>query len=251
VKRRRRRVAEILEEEGGPQLEAWFAGLPDRYVAALEPQTIAEHVKLSRARGERPVKLAVSHTPKQGVSEVLVAAADEPGLLARIAGAMLANRIDIMAAQIHTREGGGGEALDVFLVKYKDDDARFVRLEEDLGGLLEGKQTVEALIQARRPRSTLKPRFTPEVATEVEIDNDVSRDFTVLDVYTQDRLGVLYAITHTLTDLGLDIVLSKVATEAERVADIFYVKGEGGKVTDPARLGEIAARLRAALAELK
>ena len=189
------------------------------------------------------------HSPKKGTSEVLVAAVDEPGLLSMIAGAMLANRIDILSAQIHTRQGG--EALDVFQVAYREDTARFARLEEDLLRVLAGPQTVEALIAARRPRSGLRPRVTPAVPTEVELDNDVSRDYTVIDVYTQDRLGVLYAITRTLSELGLDIALSKVATEAERVADIFYVRGEAGKITDPARQTEIVTRLRAALAELK
>jgi [protein-PII] uridylyltransferase len=248
VKRRRRRVAELLEDVG-PELEGWLAGLPDRYFAALEPQTIAEQVKLSRDRGARAAAVAVSHSPKKGVSEVLVAAGDEPGLLSKIAGVMLANRIDIMAAQIHTREGlsGAREALDVFHVKYKKDDARFGRLEEDLLRVLGGAQSVEDLIAARRPRSTLRPRVTPEVPTEIAIDNEVSRDFTVIDVFTQDRLGVLYAITRTLSQLGLDIVLSKVATEADRVADIFYVN----RVTEPPRLAEIDGRLRAALAEIK
>jgi len=108
------------------------------------------------------------------------------------------------------------------------------------------------LIAARRDRGALKPRVTPEVPTEIEIDNEVAADFTVIDVFTQDRLGVLYAIAHTLTEVGLDIFLSKVATEAERVADVFYVRDRetGEKVRDPARLEAIRGRLAEALAAL-
>src|SRR5262245_65070179 len=40
LRRRRRRVGELLGETDAAPLEAWFAGLPDRYFTALEPQTI-------------------------------------------------------------------------------------------------------------------------------------------------------------------------------------------------------------------
>ena len=83
-------------------------------------------------------------------------------------------------------------------------------------------------------------------------NHDVASQFTVVDVFTQDRLGVLYAITRTLARLGLDVALSKVATEADRVADVFYVRDEttGAKIVEPARLAAIKDALRAALAEI-
>ena len=65
--------------------------------------------------------------------------------------------------------------------------------------------------------------------------------------------GVLYTITHTLTSEGLDIFLSKVATEADRVADVFYVRDRetGAKITDPARLEAVEQALRAGLARVE
>ncbi|MNC93334.1 Bifunctional uridylyltransferase/uridylyl-removing enzyme [compost metagenome] len=53
--------------------------------------------------------------------------------------------------------------------------------------------------------------------------------------------------------LDLDIHLSKVSTEGEKVADVFYVTrtdadGVRAKVRDPAAVEAIAERLRAALA---
>jgi UTP:GlnB (protein PII) uridylyltransferase len=58
---------------------------------------------------------------------------------------------------------------------------------------------------------------------------------------------VLWAVADTLHRLGVSIVLSKIATEAEEVADAFYVTDAagGGKITDPGRL----ERMRAALLE--
>jgi [protein-PII] uridylyltransferase len=261
VARRRHRLGELLGESvaEGSALAVWLAGLPDRYLAALEPRLLARHVALSRGRGRRAAAIDVSHHPRKGVSELLIAAGDAPGLLARITGVLLASRVDIVGASVFSRRGAAGnaaEALDVFLVRDRlgraiaRDDARWPRLSDDLEAVLGGQVDVDELVARRQEKSGPFARKLPAVATEIEIDNAVAEDFTVLDVYTQDRPGVLFAITHALSDLGLDIHLSKVATEAARVADVFYVRDpERGKITDAARLAAIRGALRAALAE--
>jgi [protein-PII] uridylyltransferase len=84
------------------------------------------------------------------------------------------------------------------------------------------------------------------VTTEIRLADDSSRA-TIVEVTTRDRVGVLYAITRTLAELGLDISLAKVATEGEKVADVFYVTRGGDKLTDPDARGEVVRRLEAAL----
>ncbi len=256
VARRRARVAELLGEPVAP-LEAWFAATPDRYVSQTSPREIARHVQLTRRR-RGAVAVEVVHRARKGVSEVTVVADDAPGLLAKIAGVLVANRVDVLDAQITSRaaEGGRGpEALDVFTTRDRygrpiTDPARWRRVEEDLARVLENKISVESLIEERRERSSLPERVVPQVKTEIEVDNEVSADFSVIDVYTQDRLGVLHAITHTLAALDLDIQLSKVATEAARVADIFYVRESAGGKLAEARVDEVKRALEAALAAL-
>jgi [protein-PII] uridylyltransferase len=83
------------------------------------------------------------------------------------------------------------------------------------------------------------------------VDNAVSQEFSVIDVYTQDRLGVLYTITRTLAQLKLDIQLSKVATEASRVADVFYVRETDGAKLSEWRVDEIKLALGEALGALQ
>jgi [protein-PII] uridylyltransferase len=91
----------------------------------------------------------------------------------------------------------------------------------------------------------------PKVRTEINVDNAVSSDFSVIDVYTQDRLGVLYTITRTLAELKLDIHLSKVSTEAVRVADVFYVREHGGGKLEPDRVDEVRLQLAEELGRLQ
>ena len=203
-----------------------------------------------------PIGISVTARPRKGHSELLIVAPDVPGLLMNIAGVLTANRIDILGANIHSRAplgaGESGTALDVFIVRDRkgeaiaEDDPRWQGVDEDLRRVLSGAEDISALVERRREKSALPPRVTPAVRTEIEADNEVSDDYTVLDVYAQDRLGVLYAITRTLTAEGLDIGLSKVATEADRACDIFYVRDQGRKLT-PEKLREVEGKLRDAL----
>jgi [protein-PII] uridylyltransferase len=87
---------------------------------------------------------------------------------------------------------------------------------------------------------------TPGVLTEIRIHDD-STQATIVEVFTRDRVGVLYAITQTLADLGLDISLAKVSTEGEKVADVFYVTRGGKRITDAAERAVLVQRLRGAV----
>jgi [protein-PII] uridylyltransferase len=88
------------------------------------------------------------------------------------------------------------------------------------------------------------------VSTEIEVDNEVSDHFTVLDVYTQDRVGVLFAIANTLFHLDVSIHLAKITTNVDQVLDVFYVTDrDGRKILDEERLAEIRSRIYARLTE--
>jgi [protein-PII] uridylyltransferase len=83
------------------------------------------------------------------------------------------------------------------------------------------------------------PAPTPS-PVRVTVDNDASDFFTVIEVGAPDRLGLLFDITRTLAELGLDVHLAKVATYGERVIDAFYVRDAvGSKILDPAQRSAI------------
>lgn len=88
----------------------------------------------------------------------------------------------------------------------------------------------------------------PKVSTPVTvaIDNTASDFATVIEVGASDRLGLLYDITRTFADLGLDVHVAKVATYEGRVVDSFYIRdGMGRKLADD--LEEMDRALRARL----
>ncbi|HVV16521.1 MAG TPA: hypothetical protein VHH90_04895, partial [Polyangia bacterium] len=264
VLRRQKRAAAILEEpENAPALATLFGGFPDRYFADNSALRIANHVRLMRARRKagKHAMIDVDHHERLGVTEMVLAARDVPGLLAEVAGVLYANRVEVLDAAIYTRHAPDGlpteepEALDIFRVRDAmgravTDEARWQKVREDLESVLSGRVTGEALVASRPRGESVAAWRTPAVPTELKIDNDVSRDFTVLEVVTEDRPGTLYAISRTLFIEGLDIHRSKIATEANRAIDVFYVRDKATlvKITDPARQAQLRRRLLELLA---
>jgi [protein-PII] uridylyltransferase len=86
------------------------------------------------------------------------------------------------------------------------------------------------------------------VATKVVIDNDSSRDASVVDVFTADRVGLLHTLSRTFFDLGLTVDLARISTEGHRAADAFYVRGADGKRLEGERARQVVEALTRALA---
>src|SRR5262249_41820531 len=141
VEQRQQKVAELL---GEPLGRPWFSSLPDRYVTANSPRDIATHIQLSRRR-KGLMAMQVIHHPRKQVTDLIVCADDAPGMLAKIAGVLLANRIDVLDAQINSRSVG--EVLDVFTTRDRygrpiTDEKRWQRGEEDLRAVIAGEVSV-------------------------------------------------------------------------------------------------------------
>src|SRR4030067_3572685 len=111
------------------------------------------------------------------------------------------------------------------------------RVVKDLSAVLCGATTGEALIAQETVPRFVREKVTKFRPTRVVFDNSVSSRYTVVDIFTYDRIGLLYDITRTLAGLELNIVLSKISTKADQVADVFYLMDkEGKKIILPARL---------------
>jgi [protein-PII] uridylyltransferase len=252
--------SKVVQLVGDPAAIEIIDGIDPRLFTQLTPRQTARHVKLvGIARAQTPhVAFEVHCFPLKGHSELAIVTPDAPGVLATIAGALTANRVDVLGAVLgHVELPSGRLVTDVFYVRdlkgaaIPDDDARWRKLGADLRHLLGGPpdpSKVAALIAQRRPHSRMPKRVTPGVITEIRIHDDSTRA-TIVEVFTRDRVGVLYAITQTLADLGLDISLAKISTEGEKVADVFYVTRGGLRITDDVDRATLLGRLRTAVEE--
>jgi [protein-PII] uridylyltransferase len=234
---------------GKSNAEAFGRALPAHYFLSTDPSRAALHGRLLLRAPRQPLAAFLKHRREAGFSELTLCAADRPGLLAQFAGVLSAHRIDILRARIASTSDG--LALDVFDVMAPHgqlvEHARWKAARADLIRVLRQEATVESILERRRASSLLARRL-PSVATRISVDNRASLHFTVIDVRAEDRVGLLYAIASSLTGMGLEIALAKVATEAHRAIDSFYVTTtEGEKLLEPDQIEAATSSLRCAI----
>lgn len=254
VRNRQRKVVTALEEEfGAKAVKDLLRTMSTRYLLSYRSREIVAHVRLVLGRRERTLAMKVEHEPEGEYSQITLTTLDIPGLFSRITGVMAANGINILGAQISTMSNG--IALDVLQVRSPsgvalDKPEKWQKVEEDLISVIEGRVRVEDLVRKRHRPSYLPEPSRPRSPNRVELDNEVSDEYTVVDIYAHDRVGLLYQITRTLKELGLYIGVSKISTKVDQVADTFYVQDIfGQKVLLPEKLEEVRSRLLASLEE--
>lgn len=232
----KKQVRAKLAADYGDELDAHFAQMPERYFRTFTASEIAGHVRTFRkfyqreAAGEGVIPGPVTkwmHHPELGHSEVLVCGWDHPGLIRRICGAFLAARVNVLSADIHTR--ADNLVLDVFRVC----DARHEPVASERDQKLMEKLLDESLadpgfdfgphIAKARQKMGYRMSQEAEIPTRITVDNRGHPDFTIVDIETPDRIGLLYDLFGALADLGLSLELARITTEKEVAMDTFYV----------------------------
>ena len=199
LRNRKRKVVERLADEYDPkQVKDLLATLGTRYLLSYHSVTIAEHLRVVLGRGERTLALKVEQDAEADYTQVTISTLDIPGLFSKIAGVMAANGINILGAQIFTT--GNGVALDILQVRSPGGERitstdKWDRFEADLTAVIEGRERVDDLVKKRHRPAFLPERPRPRYPNRVEVDNEISEEYTVIDIYAHDQVGLLYRIT--------------------------------------------------------
>jgi [protein-PII] uridylyltransferase len=249
-----KKVTEMLADEIPPtRTREELKAMPVRLLLSNVLPAIADHVRMLIGLEENDVMMQLVHQPASGYSDFTICAHDLPGLFSRITGVMAANGVNILGAQINTSRNG--KVLDILQVNSPQgmlitDEQRWQKVESEMRQALHGEVRVPDLVARRQRPTLLTSRPVPRTATRIEIDNEVSSDYTVIDIYAHDKVGLLYLISSTLTRLGLYIGVSKISTKVDQVADVFYVRDIfGQKIMAPEKLAETTLQLKTAIDE--
>lgn len=238
-------VRNLLEVEPAAEVERFLRGMPRAYFLNVEPARAARHfATIAPPVGAKEVRAVQFEGIRPGTYELLVVAQDRSGLLSWIAGSLALAGLSILTAQVFTTEEG--VASDLFEVEgvWESDvpDRRWREFRGMLRRAVDGSISLERRVDEKR-RWYPAPKVPAPVT--VMVDNGASDFATVIEVGASDRLGLLYDITRTFAELGLDVHLAKVATYEGRVVDSFYVRDAvGRKLTDEPEGIDQALRLR-------
>jgi [protein-PII] uridylyltransferase len=191
--------------------------------------------------------------PNRGYNVVKICTWDRAGLFGKIAGSLSATGLNILSAQIFTRTDG--IALDTVFVNDARTGNLAARAQHDkFAELLEkvlAGETVDlpALINRQITNRPVYQAYAGErMPTEIHFDNEASETRTLIEIETEDQLGLLYAISQTFAELAVDIAGARIVTERGAAIDSFYVRElDGGKIISTDRQKLIEARLREAI----
>ncbi len=255
-------VIEKMPAEYEAEIRAHFRGMPERYFQLPYERdvvaAIASHIKMVREflenrwnSDEQPLSPVLRWMPQRhaGHSELWVCTWDRAELLARISGALSAAELNILSADIFTRNDG--IVLDKFRVttpRYEavDHPVDLRKVERLLNSAL-AVEHYDFMAELNKVRSRLWGRTeVPAFPPRVWFDNSPPKH-TVMEVLAPDRLGLLYELLGQISDMGFEISAARITTEKGAAIDTFHLTGrEGKKINDMNRL----IALKYALAEI-
>lgn len=245
--------AELAAEFPPKEVGRHFALLPERYMRATDASRMAAHFRLVRSRGTSPAAFGWADRGDGRGSELVVTAADRPGLFSLVAGTLTVHGIDILGADLYTRKDG--VVLDTLRVAEVPGQRplrpeRRARIEAALVEAVAGRLDVPGAFerwQAQSATRARRPRGRAARTPSVRFDQEASALATVVEVKAPDQPGLAYSLAHALAEAGLDIASARIATAKALALDVFYVCDAQGRKLDRDALPAVEQALLAAL----
>jgi len=221
----------------------WKAQLVDDLVRRVrtalrgEPNTtspLAHRDLIEQARSEG---LVVRHEGDW----LLVAARDQPRLLATITGVLAVAGLDVRSADVHAEEG---VALDRF---YCSPGPRgwpsAEQLSLDIHRALESPHELASALSARIASYAHRPRSARRLEPGAQELPAASDRATVIEVRALDHLGLLHQLATVVADAGVDVKAARLSTVGDFAVDTFYVTDAQGHALGSEKSNDVTLRL--------
>ena len=200
-----------------------------------------------KALPDGEVRVELEADEERDATRVLMACQDHPGIFSRLAGALSLVGANIVDARTYTSKDGF--ATSVFWLQDGEgapyEPARLPRLRRMIEGTLKGEVVTRKELLGREIKMRER-RFSQ--ATSISFDNEGSDIYTIIEVDTRDRPGLLYDLTQAMAAANIYIAQAVIATYGAQVVDSFYVKDLFGlKIWSRPKQEALEKRLRAAV----
>lgn len=205
-----------LKLETGRHYDPYWQGL----------HTTAHKVFASLLHGINDDEIRIDLHPDEDrdATRVCFALADHPGIFSRLAGALALVGANVVDARTFTSKDGYATAA--FWVQDSDgrpyESSRLPRLRKVIDRTLAGEVVPGEAIKSRDAIKKRERAF--KVPTTITFDNEGSEIYTIIEVDTRDRAGLLFDLTRTLANANVYIASAVIATYGEQAVDSFYVK---------------------------
>jgi len=197
------------------------------YMQVFSPEEINAHV----SEIESGLDLAVFFKEETGFTNISVMTKDSKSLLSKLCGALSVNDLNIHNASIFTRKDG--IVIDSFkITEFRShqpvEKLKYERIENTI------RQAVNNELQLTDEFTKMRSRWWRlenkifRKRSKINIKFEDHEKYTIIEVFSPDRLGLLYSITRKFAELGLSIYFAKIATSSDDVVDVFYILDQNG-----------------------
>jgi len=198
------------------------------YAYHFSDSEIAKHVE----EIQKGVSVSTLFKELNDFTNITIITKDFPALLSKICGVLSINDANIHDAKIFTRKDG--IVIDTFNVTEfrthkKIDPQKYEKIGNDLNSVVEGLlQLNQEVARMKSKWWRIENKFFKRTG-RVKIAFEGHEKYTIIDVFSPDRLGFLYQVTSKMSELGLIIYFAKIATQGDDIVDSFYVLDRNGK----------------------
>ncbi|WP_233490475.1 [protein-PII] uridylyltransferase [Paracoccus sediminilitoris] len=222
----------------------------DAYWPGLPTQSHTVFAELLRGIGPDEIRIDLRADPDRDATRTAFVLSDHPGIFSRLAGALTLTGANVVDARTYTTRDGYATA--VFWVQDAEGhpfaEDRLPKLRQTILRTLSGEIVArEAFATRDKPKKRNREFKFP---THITFDNEGSDIYTIVEVDTRDRPGLLYDLTRTLASNHIQIVSAVIATFGAQVVDSFYVKDMFGlKLHSASKREALEKKLRTAIAD--
>ncbi|MEM9903175.1 MAG: [protein-PII] uridylyltransferase, partial [Pseudomonadota bacterium] len=231
----------VLRAEIGRHYPPYWQGLPTEAHVVF--------AKLLQGIGPDEVRMDLTPDEDRDATRVCFALADHPGVFTRMAGALALVGANVVDARSYTSKDGYATAIfwcqDGEGAPYEAE--RLPRLRAMILKTLGGEVVAASALGERDKLKKREQDF--RFPTSVTFDNEGSDIYTIIEVDTRDRPGLLHDLARTLAGANIYVSSAVIATYGAQVVDTFYVKDMFGlKIYSKSRQDNLERRLRKAIA---
>ena len=222
----------------------------DPYWQGLHVTAHVAFATLLRDITETDVRIDLHPDEDRDATRACFVMSDHPGIFSRLAGALALVGANVVDARSYTTKDGF--VTDAFWIQDAEGNAyeasKLPRLRQMILKTLRGEVVAREALKSRDKVKKREKAF--RVPTHITFDNDGSEIYTIIEVDTRDRPGLLYDLARTLAASNVYIAAAVIATYGEQVVDTFYVKDMFGlKYHSESKQRALEKRLRDAIAE--
>lgn len=198
------------------------------YTHHFTEEEIARHI----VEIEKGSNVSVLFNNVGNFTNITIITKDFPALLSKLCGVMLINDLNIHDAKIFTRKDG--IVIDTFNVSdfstnEKISEDKYSIIESNLNSVVSGFLKLDQEIEKLKTKWWRIEKKFFRRSGKIQIDFEKHDKYTILDVFSPDRLGFLFQVTNKMNELGLMIYFAKISTRGDDIVDSFYVLDREGK----------------------